>query len=48
MGSHPKDQIIGDMSQRLTKTSIRNLCNHSAFLSHIEPKNVNEVLNAES
>ena len=48
MGSHPKDQIIGDMSQRVTRTFLKNLCDHSAFLSHFETKSVNEALNDES
>ena len=43
MESHPKDQIIRDMSQRVTRTSLRNLFNHLAFLSHFKPKNVNDV-----
>ena len=46
--SHPKHQIIGDMSQRITRTSLRNLCDHSSFLSYIKPKNVNEALNDKS
>ena len=48
MGSHPKDQIIGDISQRVTRISLRNLCDHLAFLSHFEPKSVNEALNDKS
>ena len=48
MESCPKEQIICDMSQKVTRTSLRNLCDHSAFLSHIELKNVNEALNDES
>ena len=48
MVTHLKVQIIGDISQRVTRISLRNLCDHLAFLSHIEPKNVNEALNDES
>ena len=47
-GSHPKEQIIGGMSQRATRTFLRNLCDYLAFLSHIESKNINEALNDES
>ena len=36
------------MSQRVTRTSLRNLCDHLAFLSHFEPKIVNKALNDES
>ena len=33
------------MSQRVTRTSLRNLFDHSAFLSYFEPKSVNDALN---
>ena len=46
---HPLDQVIGDPSQGVkTRSSLRNICNNLAFLSHIEPKNINEALKEES
>ena len=44
MASHPKDQIIGDSTQRVTRSSLRNICDHVAFLSQIEPKTINDAL----
>ena len=43
--SHPKDLIIGDPSQGVvTRRGAREEINHSAFLSRIESKNVDEAL----
>ena len=47
-GSHPQDQIIGDSTQRVTRNSLRNICNHLAFLSQVEPKTVDEALGDEN
>ena len=48
MASHPQDQIIGDSTQRVTCSSIRNICDHLAFLSQIEPKSIDDALNDEN
>ena len=46
--SHPKDLILGDPSQGVrTQSSLRNICNHLAFISEIEPTNFSEVENYE-
>ena len=50
--NHPREltyvkdgEIIGDPRQGVrTRSSLRNTCNYVAFLSQIEPKNVDEVL----
>ena len=40
MHNHPTEQILVDDPSQGVKThsSLRNVCNHFAFLSHIEPK----------
>ena len=39
--NHPKDLIIGDVSKRVTtRSKLYNLCDHFAFISYIEPKNI--------
>lgn len=44
--SHPKDQIIGDLSQGIrTKSSFRDAYNNLAFVSKIEPKCYDEAKN---
>ena len=43
-----EDQIIRETSQRVTHSSLRNICDHLAFLSQIEPKTINEALCDES
>ena len=48
MANHPQEQIIGDSTQRVTRSSIRNICDHLAFLSQIEPRCVNDALNDEN
>jgi len=46
--SHPTDLIIGDVSKGVkTRSQTLNECTHLVFLSHIEPKNINEALNDE-
>ena len=46
---HPKDQIIGDTSQGVTtRSSISHVCNNIAFISHIEPKSIDEAISDES
>ena len=43
--NHPQDQIIGNPSIRVrTRSSLRNICNNLAFISQIEPKNLNDVI----
>ena len=43
--NHPQDQIIGNPSSGVrTISSLRNSCNNLAFISQIEPKNINDVL----
>jgi hypothetical protein len=41
---HPIDIILGDPSQGInTRSSLRNMCNNMAFVSEIEPKNIEEA-----
>jgi len=43
--SHPLNQILSDLNTRVqTRSQLRNFCAFYAFLSEIEPKNVNEAL----
>ena len=43
--NHPQDQIIGNPSSEVrTRSSLKNICNNFAFISQIEPKNINDVL----
>ena len=47
--NHPLDQIIGNPSSGVrTKSSLRSICNNLAFISQIEPKNINDILNDEN
>ena len=47
--SHPKDLILGDPSHGIsTRSSIRNICTHMAFISQIEPKTFLEAEKDES
>ena len=42
---HPLDNIIGDISKGVTtRHSLKDLCNNMAFVSIIEPKNLNEAI----
>ena len=37
--NHPKNLIVGDVSKGVTTCSkLHNICDHFAFISHIEPK----------
>ncbi|GKV40372.1 hypothetical protein SLEP1_g48027 [Rubroshorea leprosula] len=45
---HPKDQIIGDIENGVTTRSHFDFVNNFAFISHIEPKNVNDALEDEN
>ena len=46
--NHPTEQILGDPSQGVrTRSSLRNICNHLAFLSQIEPKRFEDAENDE-
>ena len=43
--SHPLDQILSDLNTGVqTRSKLKNFCAFYAFLSNIEPKNINEVL----
>ena len=43
--SHPLDQILSDINAGVqTRSRLNNFCSFYAFLSKIEPKNINEVL----
>jgi hypothetical protein len=43
--NHPVDQILGDISKRLTTRSrLANFCEHYSFVSSIEPFRVEEAL----
>jgi hypothetical protein len=47
--SHPKEFIIGEIEQGVsTRSKLKNICNNVAFLSQIEPKNINETIEDES
>ena len=48
MTSHLKNQIIRDSSQGITCSSLRNICDHLAFLSQIEPKTIDEAISDEN
>ena len=42
--SHSKDLIISDVSKGVTiRSKLHDICDHFAFISHIEPKNILEV-----
>ena len=42
---HPQDQIICDVTKGVsTRRTLNAFCEHHAFISHIEPKNVKEAL----
>jgi len=43
--SHPLDQILSDLNSGVqTRSRLKNFCAFYAFLSNIEPKNINEAL----
>ena len=43
--NHPQDQIIGNPSIGVrTRSSLRNICINLAFVSQIEPKNLNDAI----
>ena len=43
--NHPQDQIISNSSIRVrTRSSLRNICSNFAFISQIEPKNLNDAI----
>jgi hypothetical protein len=45
---HPKDLIIGEIEHGVsTRSKLKNICNNMAFLSQIELKNINEVIEDE-
>ena len=49
MSSHPKDVILGDPSRGVTtRSSLRNTCEHAAFISQIEPQSFADAENDES
>ncbi|KAH9704489.1 hypothetical protein KPL70_011489 [Citrus sinensis] len=49
VSSHPKDVILGDPSRGITtRSSLRNTCEHNAFISQIEPKSFEDEENDES
>ena len=49
VSSHPKDLILGDPSRGvITTSSLRNTCEHAAFISQIELKAFADVENDES
>ncbi|KAH9696622.1 hypothetical protein KPL71_023234 [Citrus sinensis] len=49
VSSHPKDVILGDHSRGITtRSSLRNTCEHNAFISQIEPKSFEDAENYES
>ena len=48
VSSHPIDVILGDPSRGVTtRSSLKNTCEHNAFISQIEPKSFVDVENNE-
>ena len=48
VSSHSKDVILGDPSRDVTtRSSLRNTCEHNAFISQIEPKSFADAENDE-
>ena len=45
--AHPKDLIIGDTTKGITTRSKLNYIVNLAFISQIEPKNIDDALNDE-
>jgi hypothetical protein len=46
MSSHPADQILTSPSQGMTtRSKLRNIVNHQAFVSSLEPKNFKQAEN---
>jgi hypothetical protein len=46
--SHPKELIIGEVERGVsTRSKLKNICNSMAFLSQIEPKNINGAIEDE-
>ncbi|KAH9724358.1 CCHC-type domain-containing protein [Citrus sinensis] len=49
VSSHPKDVILGDPSRGVTtRSSLRNTCEHAAFIYQIKPKSFADAENDES
>ena len=49
VSSHPKDVTLGDPSRGVTtRSSLRNTCEHAAFISQIELKSFADAKNDES
>ena len=44
MGDHPQHLMIGDSKKWVTRNSLRNICNHLAFISQIKPKKFQKAL----
>ena len=43
--NHPQNQIISNPSSGVrTRSSLRNIYNNIAFISQIEPKNINDAI----
>uniref|UniRef100_A0A2N9GKA7 Integrase catalytic domain-containing protein n=1 Tax=Fagus sylvatica TaxID=28930 RepID=A0A2N9GKA7_FAGSY len=48
-GDNSKGKIIGIVERGVsTRSKLKNICNNMAFLSQIEPKNINEAIEDES
>jgi hypothetical protein len=47
--NHPKELIIGEIEHGVsTRSKLKDICNNMAFLSQIEPKNINEAIEDKS
>ena len=44
IGDHPQHLMIGDSEKWVTWSNFRNIYNNLAFVSQVEPKNVQEAL----